>query len=87
MHYVLLLPAAAGLVLLREPLKATMAAGILLLAISLWMTNHRKDTGGEKITLKWVACVTLAFAGNGLCSTVQKLAPHCIDGALKRSIY
>ena len=85
--YSLLIPATAGLVILREPIKMTMLAGILLLAISLWLTNHRKADSGEKITLKWVVCVALAFAGNGLCSTVQKLAPHYVDGALNQNLY
>ncbi len=85
--YSLLIPAAAGLVILREPIKATMLAGILLLTVSLWLTNYRKSETGERMTFKWVACVTLAFAGNGLCSTVQKLAPHYIEGPLNQNLY
>ena len=72
--YSLMVPAFAGLVVLREPLEIPMLAGMALLVLSLWLTNHRKataDTPKEKITLKWVVFVLLAFAGNGMCSTVQ----------------
>ena len=79
MSYSLLVPAFAGLVILREPLGIPMIAGMILLVLSLWLTNHRKktaDTPKEKISLKWLVFVLLGFVGNGMCSTVQKLAPH-----------
>lgn len=85
--YSLLVPAMVGLVVLREPLKLTLLAGILLLAISLWLTNHRKSQS-ETVTLKWAVFAILGFAGNGLCSTVQKLAPHYIDPvSLNQNMY
>ena len=84
--YSLLIPALAGLLVLREPLKGTMLAGILILVLALWLTNHRRSDG--KVTLKWVVFVTLSFAGNGLCSTVQKLAPHYIaEAKLYQNMY
>lgn len=77
--YSLLVPAFAGLIILREPLGIPMIAGMILLVLSLWLTNHRQktaDTPKEKISLKWLVFVLLGFVGNGMCSTVQKLAPH-----------
>ena len=77
--YSLLVPAFAGLIILREPLGLPMIAGMILLVLSLWLTNYRKATADvpkEKATLKWVICLALGFIGNGMCSTVQKLAPH-----------
>ena len=77
--YSLLVPAFAGLIILREPLGLPMIAGMILLVLSLWLTNHRKKTADapkERITLKWLVFVLLGFVGNGMCSTVQKLAPH-----------
>ena len=77
--YSLLVPAIAGLIILREPLGLPMIAGMILLVLSLWLTNHRKktaDTPKERISLKWLVFVLLGFVGNGMCSTVQKLAPH-----------
>ena len=77
--YSLLVPAFAGLIILREPLGIPMIAGMILLVLSLWLTNHRKKTADapkERISLKWLVFVLLGFVGNGMCSTVQKLAPH-----------
>ena len=89
--YSLLVPALAGLVFLREPLKPTLAAGMIALVLSLWLTNHRRSEPnriGQPVTLKWVVCVALGFAGNGLCSTVQKLAPHYTKGGeLNQTMY
>ena len=79
MSYSLLVPAFAGLIILREPMGVPMIAGMILLVLSLWLTNHRKKTADapkEKISLKWLVFVLLGFIGNGMCSTVQKLAPH-----------
>ena len=85
--YSLLIPAAVGLWLLREPVRLTLAAGVLFLILSLWLTHHRKSGTGEHVTLKWVICVALGFAGNGLCSTVQKLAPHYAKAPLNQNLY
>ena len=38
--YSLLVPAFAGLVILREPIGIPMIAGMILLVLSLWLTNH-----------------------------------------------
>lgn len=76
--YSLLVPALAGLIILREPIRVTLIAGMLLVALTLWLINHRKVGRDAHVTPKWMLCVTLGFAGNGLCSTVQKLAPHYI---------
>lgn len=86
--YSLLVPALAGLLLLDEPLTVLLVVGILLVALSLWLTNYRRTGGENPITLKWVLCVSLGFAGNGLCSAVQKLAPYYIPGeALNANVY
>ena len=88
--YSLLVPALAGLVILHEPIGIPMMVGLLLLVVSLWLTNHQKEKNAEKerITLKWVIYVALGFVGNGMCSTVQKLAPHFVDSnELNQNMY
>ena len=90
MSYSLLVPAFAGLVILREPIGIPMIAGMILLVLSLWLTNHRKktaDTPKEKITLKWLVFVLLGFVGNGMCSTVQKLTPHYLGADVNQNLY
>lgn len=44
--------------------------GLLHLAISLVLTNYEKDN--TKLTFLWIIFVFLAFAGNRMCSAVQK---------------
>ena len=68
--YSLLIPCFYGILFLREPIGWTLIAGIILLAISLWLTNYQKSE--KTISLKWLLLVLFAFIGNGMCSTVQK---------------
>ena len=86
----LLVPAFVGLIVLREPLGIPMIVGLILLVLSLWLTNHRKsspDASKEKITAKWVIFVLLGFIGNGMCSTVQKLTPHFLGHDVNQNLY
>ena len=88
--YSLMVPALAGLIVLREPLGVPMLVGMVLLVLSLWLTNYRKKTADapkEKITAKWVIFVLLAFVGNGMCSTVQKLTPHFLGSDINQNLY
>ena len=89
MSYSLLVPAFAGLVILREPIGIPMIAGMILLVLSLWLTNYRQksvDTPKVKITLKWLIFVLLGFVGNGMCSTVQKLVPHYLGTDVNQNL-
>lgn len=88
--YSLMVPAVAGLIVLREPLGIPMLVGMVLLVLSLWLTNYRKvsaDAPKEKVTLKWIVFVLLAFVGNGMCSTVQKLTPHFLGSDINQNLY
>ena len=88
--YSLMVPALAGLLVLREPLGVPMLVGMVLLVLSLWLTNYRKKTADapkEKITAKWVIFVLLGFIGNGMCSTVQKLSPHFLGEDINQNLY
>ena len=87
--YSLLIPALAGLIILRESFGITMIAGLVLLAVSLWLTNYRKDQGEtkERATLRWIIYLTIGFVGNGMCSTVQKLAPYFQGADINQNLY
>lgn len=67
----LLVPSFYGLMFIGEPLGIFLILGMALLLISLVMINYENDR--TKITWKWIVFVTLAFLGNGMCSTVQKI--------------
>lgn len=69
----LLIPSFYGVILLREPVSATLIIGLVLLVVALVLINYEKSGGNNKpITWKWAIFVSLAFLGNGMCSTVQK---------------
>ena len=81
--YSLVVPTVYGLLFLGEPITPLLIAGIALLLISLLLINYEKQNGERKITLKWAIFVFLAFVGNGVCSTVQKVQQLEFDGAYK----
>ena len=59
---------------MKEALSPTLILGTILLVITLFLVNSQKKSENEeekKASLKWLIYVTLAFLGNGLCSTVQ----------------
>jgi drug/metabolite transporter (DMT)-like permease len=88
LSYTVLVSMGYGLFVLGEPATVFTYIGIVLIVLSLFFVRAEKKEGkGVKITLKWVICVALGFAGNGLCSTVQKLAPHYAKAPLNQNLY
>ena len=88
--YSLLVPAFTGLIILSEPLGIPMIVGLVLLVVSLWLTNHQRavpNVPKEKVTLKWIIYLILAFVGNGMCATVQKLTPHYLGDDINQNLY
>ena len=88
--YSLLVPAFTGLIVLSEPLGIPMIVGMVFLVVSLWLTNYQKespDVPKEKVTFKWIIYLILAFIGNGMCATVQKLTPHYLGNDINQNLY
>ncbi len=79
--YSLLVPTVYGLVFLHDPIGKGLIPGLILLVVSLFLINRKSK--GAPFTLKWVVCVFLAFAGNGLCTVFQKAQQVAFDGAYK----
>ena len=70
----LLVPSIFGILFLDEPFSITLVIGIVTLITSLVMINYKKKKDNEKkTTVKWVIFSAIAFLGNGMCSTVQKI--------------
>ena len=78
----LIIPTLYGLFALGEPLSITLVIGLVLLILCLVLIKF-EATDNKKIALKWVIYVTLAFLGNGICSTVQKLQQTNFNGEYK----
>lgn len=72
--YSLLIPTFYGLIFLKESIDAKLIAGLVLIAVSLWLTNYQ--SGGGRITWKWVVFISMGFVGNGMCTTVQKISTN-----------
>lgn len=79
--YSLMVPTFYGLIFLKDPISFGLFPGLLLLAISLFLIN--KKSADSTITLKWVIYVFIGFAGNGMCSVVQKMQQIAFNGAYK----
>lgn len=70
-QYSLLIPTLYGVLFRQERLSRFFWPGLFLLLLSLFLVNFQKEN--TKISLRWILFVTLAFIGNGGCSTVQKI--------------
>ena len=69
----LLIPTFFGILILKEPISATLILGLALLIVALALINNQKRNREAKpLTWRWVVFVSLAAIGNGMCSTVQK---------------
>ena len=71
-QYSLIIPTFYGFLMLGEEGKITLYIGIVLLLISLVFINF-EGKQEKKITLKWMIFALIAFVGNGMCSTIQKV--------------
>lgn len=78
----LLIPTFYGILALDEPVSPNLFLGLGLLAAALVLINIEKK-GEKKITLQWILYVVLAFIGNGVCSTVQKVQQIACEGRYK----
>lgn len=79
--YSLLIPTLYGMIFLKEPISVLGYVGIVLLIISIFLLNAKKES--VSITLPWVLVVGLTFVTNGMCSTVQKMEQLRFDGGYK----
>lgn len=80
--YSLTIPTLYGLIFLNEPFSGGLLPGLVLLMISLFLINNKKNDT-VIITKKWILYVFLAFIGNGVCSVAQKMQQNSFDGAYK----
>lgn len=79
--YSLMIPTMYGIFFLGDPVGYGFVVGIILLVISLAIIN--KPTKDVPITAKWIVYLLLAFAGNGMCSVVQKMQQDAFGGSYK----
>lgn len=83
--YSLIIPTLYGILFLGDSIGAWGYSGIVLLLISLYLLNGKKQDG-EHFSFRWLLWVLIAFAGNGLCSTVQKMQQLAFEGGYKNEL-
>lgn len=76
--YSLLIPTFYGIIFLGDSLSPFRIIGLVLLAISILLISRmlEKKKEGEKVqpfSVKWLIALLVAFVGNGMCSTIQKM--------------
>ena len=79
--YSLMIPTVYGLIFLKEDVSVCLIIGILMVIISLFLINKKNDKC--PITPKWLIFIFITFAGNGLCSTFQKMQQVAFNGEYK----
>ena len=79
--YSLLIPTLYGVIILKDDVSFLAYLGVLLLLISIFLLNAKKSE--MKFTIKWIIYAIIAFVGNGMCSTFQKMEQIRFDGAYK----
>jgi len=80
--YSTVIPTLYALLFLDEQMNAIIGIGFALLVISLFLTNVDCSVS-EKVTLKWVAAIVLAFLSNGMCSVIQNVQQVDFGGTHK----
>lgn len=81
--YSLIIPTLYGIVALGESLKIVGYIGIVLLFVSLFLIRNTDSVAKTKVNLKWIIWLVIAFVGNGMCSTVQKMQQIAFDEKYK----
>lgn len=77
----LMIPTLYGIICLKESVGISLILGLLMLVLSLCLINLKKDN--EKVSPKWALFAGLAFLGNGMCSTIQKMEQVSFNGTYK----
>lgn len=80
----LIVPTLYGLIFLKEPGSAFLYLGIAFLFAAMILVN--KTSEAMPITWKWLLYVTIAFAGNGMCSLSQKIQQDAFEGTGKNEL-
>ena len=89
--YSLMIPTVYGLIFLGESLSPLGWIGIVLLVVSLYLTNadfSKKDENRKKkeISAKWLILATLCAVTNGMCSIIQREQQIAFDGGYKNEM-
>ena len=80
--YSTVIPTLYAILFLDEKMNLLIGVGFLALVISLFLTNTDRSVA-DKVTVKWVVVLLLAFLSNGMCAVTQNLQQIAFGGAYK----
>lgn len=79
--YSLIIPTFYGILFLGDKIGFIGYIGLMLLFTSIYLLNKTKET--FEVSLSWVIWILIAFWGDGLCSTIQKMQQLHFNGLYK----
>lgn len=80
--YSTVIPTLYAILFLGEEMNILISIGFAALLISLFLTNTDRSVS-ERITVKWVVALVIAFFGNGMCAVIQNVQQVDFEGAYK----
>ena len=80
--YSTVIPTLFAILFLGEKMNLLIGVGFVALVISLFLTNTDRSVA-DRVTVKWVVVLLLAFLSNGMCAVTQNLQQIAFDGAYK----
>jgi len=81
LSYSLVLPTLYGILFLQERISFIWMIGFVLLIISLYMIQKQDTAEKNKITLRWLFYISIAFTANGFTSVIQRIQQIAFNGS------
>jgi len=72
LSYSIVITIGYGLIFLKEPVSVFAYIGLIIMIISIYLSNG-KNRGGVKFSLKWFVCIMLSAIGSGMFGVIQRM--------------
>ena len=73
LSFTLIFPLIYGVVVRGDEIGVIQIIGLIFLFSAMFLSKSHSTADGNKVSSKWVICVIVAFAGNGLCSIASNM--------------
>ena len=83
LSFTLIFPLVYGVVVRGDELGLVQITGLVFLFSAVFLSKSQSTGESKKVSAKWVICVVIAFAGNGLCSIVANMQVDFVAAPLK----
>ena len=82
LSYALVFTVCYGIIFLKENATVYTYIGFVLLVISIFLMNNKKEEAKKQITFDWVICITLSFIGSGMFGVIQRMQQIRYDNSV-----